>query len=62
MINLVIRFLVSRLKERSSIKVIITCLAGAFGIQLCPEKADLIVGAVVAFLASIGILTPEKER
>ncbi|QXP08490.1 MAG: hypothetical protein [Arizlama microvirus] len=58
--NMVIRYAIARLKEKSTIVTIVTGILGAIGINIAPGMHDLIVNAVIAILATIGIVTREK--
>lgn len=54
------KYLAPRLRERSTIAVLLTLLAGAVGWGLAPEQVDAIAAAVVVILTAVGVLTPEK--
>lgn len=56
-----IRFLVSRLKEKSTIGTVVTGVFGAFGINAFPELKDGIVAVMAAIVSLIAILTRERE-
>ena len=55
-------FLLDRLKEKSTIGVILTLVSGAFGFNLLPNEQNIIVGAVVSVLSAIGIFTKERKK
>lgn len=48
-----INFVLTRLKEKSTITTILTLVAGAAGLHFAPAQQDLIAGAVVAVVSCI---------
>lgn len=55
-----IKYILDRLKEKSTIGTIITLVVGAFGLAVTPEQSEAIIGAVTAIVSAIAIFTPSK--
>lgn len=55
-----LQFILDRLKEKSTVTVIVTLVLGLVGSQLAPEHVDVIVGAVASVASAVAIFTPSK--
>jgi len=51
-----------RLKEPSTLGVIISLGLGLFGIDIMPDQKNVICGAVISILSCIGIFTKERKK
>lgn len=56
-----IKYLISRLKEKSTIGTVVTAALGAFGIKAFPALKDGIIAVIAAVVSLIAILTRESE-
>lgn len=57
----IIKYLVSRLRERSTIVTLLTTIFGAIGIKLAPDATESIITGILGILTAVGFLTKESE-
>lgn len=55
-----LKFILDRLKEKSTIVSIVTIGAGLIGVQLAPDQVEAIAIAVAAITAVVAVFTPSK--
>nr|QJB19258.1 MAG: hypothetical protein [Microvirus sp.] len=60
MMTMVLRYVLARLKEKSTITTLVSLALGSVGWTLAPSSHELITNAVLSVLACIGIFTREK--
>lgn len=56
-----LKYVISRLKEKSSLGTIVTIILGSFGIKEFPELKEAIMAFMSGIISLIAILTREKE-
>ena len=61
MMAIVLRYVLARLKEKSTITTLVSLVLGSVGCTLAPSSHELITNAVLSVLACIGIFTREKD-
>lgn len=55
-----LKFILDRLKEKSTIAAFATIGGGIIGYSVAPEQIEAITQAVAAILAAIAVFTPSK--
>jgi hypothetical protein len=55
-----LHFILDRLKEKSTVTVIVTLAFGLLGVELSPEHVTEIVIAVASVASAVAIFTPSK--
>lgn len=53
---------IARLKEKSTITVVITIALGFIGVELSPENKDTIVNAIIVILGLIGTFWGQDHK
>lgn len=57
-----VEFLKERLREKSTVLVLVSLVAGFLGLDLAPDYENLICLAVVFLVSGIGITTREEKE
>lgn len=55
------KYILDRLREKSTILTILTLVLGFFGAKLSPEIQEQITNAVLAIISGIAIFTESKQ-
>jgi hypothetical protein len=55
-------FWLDRLKEKSTVGVLVSIILGIIGIKLSPENTELITTGVAGLTSAIAVFTEEKKE